>query len=74
MFSDNFVFWEQTLGETLMRAVSPVLTGLSDGISVVRKEVPKGLDDNTLGAEDNFPQSERLSSGARSRFQGLGWS
>lgn len=33
-----------------------------------------GLDDNTLGAEDNFHQSERLSSGARSRFQGLGWS
>ena len=59
--------------ETLLRAVSQALTGLSDGISGQEGSTPGVLMTTQLGQKITFTQSERLSSGARNWFQGLGW-
>lgn len=59
--------------ETLLRAVSQALTGLSDGISGQEGSTHGVLMTTHLGQKITFTQSERLSSGTRNWFQGLGW-
>ena len=73
VFSDNFVLGADAR-ETLMGAVSQALTGLSDGISGQEGSTQGVLMTTHLGQKLTFTQTERLSSGARSWFQGLGWS